>query len=58
MSNLHELPLPTSKIDAKNTIGKNTFQYLQQQQQKQYFLLLCVRSGWSQLRAEKNKTKQ
>ena len=59
MSNLHELLLTTSKIDAKNTTGKNTFQYLQQQQQqKQHFLLLCVRSGWSQLRAEKNKTKQ
>lgn len=28
MSNLHELLLTTSKIDAKNTIGKNTFQYL------------------------------
>lgn len=54
MANLHELPLTTSKIDAKNTTGKNTFQYLQQHQQKQYFLL-CVRSGWSQLRAEKTK---
>ena len=37
MANLHELPLTTSKIGAKNTIGKNTFQYLQQQQQKQLF---------------------
>ena len=28
MSKLHELLLTTSKIDAKNTIGNNTFQYL------------------------------